>query len=191
MNINKNTFNEFELVGKDLSNRGLISSHAGNISLRIDENIIITKSGSMAGWLTPDHLVIINIENSESEKEKSASTESIVHKAIYKNTGAKAIIHSHNPICTTLSFILNEIKCIDLEGMLFLGTIPVIECKNPTASPELAKKVSENLINNPVVVVKSHGVFATGTTLTDALKNITGAEQSAEIIYRLILLGKH
>jgi len=191
MSIDKNIFKDFDLVGKDLSDRGLISSHAGNISLRIDEHLIVTKSGSMSGWLNPDELVMVSIENSDDENEKFASTESIVHKEIYRNTDAKAIIHAHNPYCTTLSFILNEIKCLDLEGKLFLDTIPVIECENPTASPELAKKVSQNLIDNPVVVVKSHGIFAKGNTLKEALKHITGAEQSAEIIYRLILLGKH
>jgi len=191
MNIDKQIFKEFDLVGKDLSNRGLISSHAGNISIRSDENIVITRSGSMLGWLSPDDLVMFNIENSDPENEKYASTESIVHKEIYKNTDAKAIIHSHNPFCTILSFILNKIKCIDLEGKLILKNIPIIECENPTASPELAAKVSQNLINNQVVVVKSHGVFAKANTLSDTLKYITAAEQSADIIFKLKLIGKH
>ncbi len=191
MNIDNEIFKNFDIVGKDLSDRRLISSHAGNISLRIDDRIIITKSGSMLGWLSPEDLVEIGKDKSTADNDKLPSTEAIVHREIYKKTDAIAIIHAHNPYCTILSFVLNEIKCLDLEGKIFLQNIPVIVCKNPTASPELAKKASKQLINKPVVIVKSHGVFAKGKTLVDALKNITGAEQSAEIVYRLLLLGKH
>lgn len=182
---------QFQLVGRDLSNRKLISSHAGNISTILNDKILITKSGSMLGWLTEENIVEVDKNNTLSESEQLASTEVIVHREIYSNTDAKAIVHSHNPYCTTLSFILNEINCIDLEGKFFLKNIPIIECENPTASPELATKVSNILVDNPVVIVKSHGVFAKGVSLIEALKFITGAEQSAEIIYRLVLLGKH
>ena len=189
---NKNElFNNFELVGKDLSNRKLISSHAGNISVRREDKIIITRSGSMLGWLNQEDLIEVHLEESGESTEKPASTETIVHRAIYNSTDARAIIHAHNPYCTTLSYLLNNIECVDLEGTVFLENIPVIECINPTASPELAEKVSDKLKSNPVVIVKTHGVFAKGETLNEALKFITGAEQSAEIIYRLLLLGKH
>ena len=71
---------------------------------------MITKSGSMLGWLEEDDIVGFNIENPDPESETKASTEAIVHKEVFKNTDAKAIIHSHNLFCTILSFILNEIN---------------------------------------------------------------------------------
>lgn len=191
MDPDKKIFDEFSLVGQEVNNRGLISSHAGNISVRIDNKIIITRSGSMLGHLRPEDIVEIEVDKTYSIDDNSASTEAIVHRVVYKKTSAKAILHTHNPYCTVLSYILKEIKCADVEGKYFLKTIPVIECKNPTASEELAEKVSEQLTVNPVAIIKTHGIFAKGETLIEAMKYITGAEQSAEIIYRLLLLGKH
>jgi L-fuculose-phosphate aldolase len=191
MTLNENTIKQFQLAGKELNQRQLISSHAGNLSALNGDKIMITKTGSMAGWLEENDIIEVNLNDMDSDLEKYASTEIIVHREIYKATESKAVIHSHNPYCTTLSLILNEINCIDLEGKIFLKNIPVIDCKNPTASPELATKVSTVLVDHPVVIVKSHGVFSRGESLIEALKFTTGAEQSAEIIYRLVLLGKH
>lgn len=190
MNIDKQTFESFNLVGKDLAMRGLISSHSGNISMKSGGKIIITRRSAMLGWLQPEDLVIIDIEDEDAHSALIASTEANVHRNIYKQTDAMAIVHTHSPCTTALSMILEELTCIDAEGMLLYKKIPIIECDVPVGSYEVAEKVAPSLVNYPAAVIRSHGVFAKGITLEDALGVITGVEQSADISYRIHLLNK-
>lgn len=190
MEINNEIFEIFDLIGKDLSNRRLISSHAGNMSIRSGENIIITRRSAMLGWLRPEDLVVTDLKQDDSFSGLIGSTETNVHRAIYLNTDAMAVVHAHSPYCTVLSIIEDEITCIDAEGMLLYKKIPIVECDVPVGACEVAEKVPPFLKNYPVVVVRTHGVFAKGTTLEDALQNVTGAEQSAEIRYKVLLSGK-
>lgn len=190
MIVDEETFKSFALVGKDLSNRGLNSSHAGNLSIRSGGKMIITRRASMLGWLTPEDLVVTDLEEEDSYSSLIASTEAGVHREIYKHTDAMAVVHAHSPCCTALSLIEDEITCIDAEGILLYKKIPVIECDLPAGASEAAIKVPPVLKDYPIAVIRSHGVFAKGITLEDALQNVTGAEQSADIRFRVKLMGQ-
>lgn len=187
--IDKATFESLARVGKDLSNRMLIASHAGNISIRNGGKIIIKKRAAMLGWLTPEDFVECSLEEEDSSAF-IASTETEVHRQIYLQTDAMAVVHAHSPFCTALSMIEDEITCIDAEGMFMYKKIPVVELNVPAGASEAAIKVPPLLKNYPVVVIRSHGVFAKGITIEDALQNVTGAEQSAQIRYLTMLSGK-
>jgi len=42
---------QFQTVGRDLFSQGLVSSHGGNLSIRLGDRLIITRRGSMLGNL--------------------------------------------------------------------------------------------------------------------------------------------
>ena len=51
-------FEEFEWVGSDLYTSGAVSSHGGNISVRLDdERMLITRTGSMIGRLKESDII--------------------------------------------------------------------------------------------------------------------------------------
>jgi len=183
------TFQSLWRVGRDLSDRRLNASHSGNISIRSGGKFIVKKRAAMLGWLTPEDFIATSLEKEDSSS-MLASTESEVHRQIYLQTDAMAVIHAHAPYLVTLSLIEDEITCIDAEGIFLYKKIPVIELDVPAGASEAAMKVPPVLVNYPVVVVRSHGAFAKGATIEDALQNLTGAEQAAEVRYLTMLTGK-
>ncbi|MHA1871677.1 MAG: class II aldolase/adducin family protein [Promethearchaeota archaeon] len=189
MVIDEYTFKVFDKVGKYLVSHGLNTSHSGNISIRSGGKIIIKRRSAMLGNLEPEDLVEVDLYEEDSNS-LVASTETEVHRQIYLNTDALAVIHAHAPYLTILGMVEDEITCIDAEGIFMYKKIPVIELDIPAGAFEAAKKVPPVLKNYPCVVVRSHGVFAKGTTLEDALQNVTGPEQSAHLRYKVMLLGK-
>jgi L-fuculose-phosphate aldolase len=189
MVIDEATYKSFWRVGKALANRQLETSHSGNISIRSGGKIIIKKRSAMLGWLEPEDLIECSLYKEDSSA-MLASTELGVHRAIYLQTDAMAVIHAHSPYCIALSMIEDEITCIDAEGIFMYKKIPVIECDIPAGASEAAEKVPPVLQNYPCCVIRSHGVFAKGMTLEDALQNVTGPEQSAHIRYLTMLTGK-
>lgn len=174
-------YKDIIFTGKVLYREGLVTSHAGNISVRYKDSIFITKTGRMLGFLRKGDIVEVPVFN-EDKKDKEASSELIVHREIYKRTDAKAIIHAHPVYATALTFKLKDFFIpIDNEGKLFIGKVPIVEVEKPTASPELAIAVSETLKEYNICLVKTHGVFIKSDNLNYALKLCSDLEFCAKI----------
>lgn len=99
---------EFIKIGRLGWEQGLFSTHGGNMSIRLGDKIIITRRGSMLGALTEEDIIETSLYENDTYITV-ASTEIIVHRAIYKNTSALAIFHSHPPITVAQSLISEEI----------------------------------------------------------------------------------
>ena len=171
-------------AGEVLYKENLVNSHAGNISVRENDKIYITKTGAMLGYLTEDD--IAEVDMNPSEKDKEASSELIVHRRIYQKTDAKAVIHAHPINMVALSFKLDRFIPIDSEGKLFIKEAPIVEVHIPSASQELAEKVSETLQNYNIAVVKTHGSFVKADNLITAL-NLTSDLEYCAKIYRYVM----
>jgi L-fuculose-phosphate aldolase len=168
-------------VGRDLYHLGLITSHAGNISLRSGERIWITRTGSMLSRLGPDDVIDTPLVAGRPA-HPLASMELPVHLAIYRATSAQAILHAHPPSAVALSLIHDVIVPADSEGRYILGKVPVIVVSNVVASQEVAEHASILLQTHRGVLVRGHGSFSIGGSLEEALGVTTTLEASAKIL---------
>lgn len=171
----------FQWVGRDLYHLGLITSHAGNISLRCGERIWITRTGSMLGRLGPEDVVETPLSVGGSA-HPMASMELPVHLAIYRVTSAQAILHAHPPSAVALSLMDETFVPADSEGRYILGKVPVIAALNVVASQEVADHASSLLQTHHAVLVRGHGSFAVGGSLEEAFGITTTLEASAKIL---------
>jgi len=178
------TAREIVDIGRDMFLRGLVSSHGGNISVRVASTVYITGKGSMTSRLSTSDIVEVDLRRENDPGILSASSEYIVHRAIYLNTGALAVVHAHPPYATLLS-MSGEIVPVDSEGSYHLRRVPVVAPQNPIASAEAAHLVSEILKNNRAVMVRAHGSFAHGNTLEEAYMLTSALESSAFYVYHL------
>jgi L-fuculose-phosphate aldolase len=175
---------DFIDIGRDIFLRGLISSHAGNMSVLVDNTIYITRRGSMLGRLKPGDIIAVTRDDANDPNIARASTEYVVHEAIYSATDAKAIVHTHPPYATLLSFS-GEIVPVDAEGLYYFSRVPVACPKKPIGSAESAELVSEDLQKSRIVLVRGHGSFARGQTLEEAFMLTTSLESAAFYLYHL------
>jgi L-fuculose-phosphate aldolase len=111
------------------------------------------------------------------------------HLAIYETTGAGAVLHAHPPSAIALSFVTDRIVPMDSEGAIILREVPVIRARNVVASPEVARRAAALLRDHPVVLVATHGSFAVGRSLEEALSVTTTLEMSAKIALMVRALG--
>ncbi len=171
-------FGDFLKIAKLLSIEGLISGSSGNVSIKFEDKIYITKSGSFLGLLTENDIVEIT--------DQSASRESVVHNKIYDNNkDFKAIVHSHQ--VKLISFIdyfflkkfgtfkgINKIfkifiNNIDAETkVVFPNFLTYVVTEKAVGSDILADLVSKAIIFNNACIVATHGVFAAGENLFEA-----------------------
>ena len=175
---------QFQTVGCDLCARGLVSSHSGNLSIRLGERLFITRRGSMLGQLNEQELVETGI-NKNDRATPLASTELAVHRSIYKQTSALAVVHAHPTYAVALSFSEREIAPCDVEGNLLLSKVPVLGWGMTVRSGELAEEIADALKEHKIVIVRGHGTFAVGQLLEEAYHYTTTLEESCRLLYLL------
>lgn len=174
---------DFQTIGHDLFVAGLNNSHSGNMSIRLNRMMAITRSGSMLHRLDHHDIVETLIDGEDAESVR-ASRERPVHRAIYLQTGAQAIVHAHPPQLIALSFTTDRFMPIDAEGRYFFTRgIPVIEVVNAIASDEVAAKITPLFREFPIVIVRGHGTFAIGNTLEEGFHCTSSLEHSARIAF--------
>jgi L-fuculose-phosphate aldolase len=171
----------FQSVGADLYGRGIVSMHGGNLSVRQENNLVITRTGSRLGFLTDQDLITTGIER-DDESTPLASSELAVHRNIYKNSLFAAVVHSHPAHAVALSFFADKIVPQDEAGGLFIPSVPVIGFGKESAPGGFAGDIAELLKTHAIVVVHKHGSFARGMTLEEAYVVTELLEISCQIL---------
>ena len=179
--IDERLYQQFRDIGRDLYLGGLISSHGGNISVRLGDRIVIKRRGAMLGQLRMEDLIETRLEKNDSGVVL-ASTELIVHRAVYLATPALAIVHAHTRTAIALSLSRDEIIPIDNEASYLLKKVPVLQVEFASGSPEMANTVANALKEYKIVMLRGHGCFSTGQTLEEAFFWATVLEECSDII---------
>ncbi|MDH5695002.1 MAG: aldolase [Dehalococcoidia bacterium] len=172
---------QFQTVGNDLFTKGLVSSHSGNLSIRLGERIIITRRGTRLGCLQENDLIETGI-NKNDRNTPLASTELAVHRAIYRQTPALAIVHAHPPHAVALSLTETEIVPSDTEGLSIVGQVPVLGWHMNVKPGGLADIIAQALKQHRIIMVHGHGSFAIGQLIEEAHNCTTTLEESCQVI---------
>lgn len=172
---------QFQEVGRDLFTRGLVSSHTGNLSIRLGDNLIITRRGSQLGCLQEQDLIETGIFKND-RSTPLASTELAVHRTIYQVTSALAVIHAHPPHSIALSLKEKKIVPNSTEGYNTIGVVPVLGWGMEVKPGGMADIIAEALKDRRIIMVHGHGTFATGQLLEEAFKYTTTLEENCQVI---------
>jgi L-fuculose-phosphate aldolase len=178
--VDPRIYEMFRQIGRDLYVSNMISSHGGNLSIRLGDRVVIKRRGAMLGNLQPDDLIETGLEKNDSGVAL-ASTELLVHRMVYLQTPALAIVHCHPRTAIAFSLSRDEFVPIDNEGSYSLKKVPVVTEEFASGSPEMANKVASALQNYKIVMLRGHGSFATGQTLDEAFQWSSTLEESCQI----------
>ena len=174
---------QFQTFGSDLFYRGLTSSHGGNISVRMGDRIIITRTGAMLAHLTEKDLIETGLEEDDSNI-MLASSELVVHREIYQNTAALAIVHVHPPFAVALSMIVKDaIFPIDSEGSYLFRKVPVMQTETTVGSKDVARIAADVLREYKIFMLRGHGCFSIGPVLEEAFQWCSSLEESCKMYY--------
>jgi len=181
---------EFQRIGTYLAMTGLISSHAGNLSVRMGDRLYITRRGSMLGLLHEGDVIETALDHDDGHVIM-ASTEIVVHRAIYDATAALAVLHCHPPHAIALSLETDSIVPLDSEGSYLFHRVPVIAAEKTIGSTDVAQLIAPLLKDYKIVMVRGHGSFAIGQLLEEALMVSSALELSSKIIALVRTMGIH
>ncbi len=164
-----------------LRHHGNNDSHSGNASVRQSGRFWVTPTGACADTLQVSDLIECPVNGSLGD---GASLDAPLHQQVYQSQPkATAMLHSHGPYTVALTLDGETFNPVDFEGQLYFPEVPVITIPYDQYVELAADAVACSLKDNRIVVVRGHGVYASGETLNLAYKWTCSLELSAKTAF--------
>lgn len=166
-----------------LYDRGYVVSNDGNVSVRVEDGkVLITPSGVGKGRMTPDMLVLCDLEGSILDGDRHPSSESKMHLMVYRERpDVRAVVHAHPPFSTARAICRRPLKERYLaEMVLSLGEVPVTEFAM-LSTEEVPDSIRPFVHTHNAVLLANHGSLAWGPDLLTAFDRLEVVEQTAKI----------
>jgi len=178
-------------IARGLYARGWMAGTAGNISVRTGDAAVITGSGLSKGELTAHDLVTVTIADSQPVSgTRRPSAETTIHTAVYRATGAHAVVHVHPPHATAQSIGAPKVlRFSGYELIKGLGAtetidIPVFANHSDVAriGADIERQLTEHPDATPVLFIAGHGITAWGASLAQARDRAECLEAMCELV---------
>lgn len=173
----------------------LVAWTAGNVSGRIPgaDLFVIKPSGVSYGALTPESMVVCDLDGALVEGEYSPSSDTAAHAYVYRHRpDVGGVVHTHSTYATAWAARGEPIPCV-LTAMAdeFGGEIPI----GPFAligDDSIGQGIVTTLDahRSPAVLMQNHGVFTIGTDARAAVKAAVMCEDVARTVHIARQLGE-
>src|SRR6186713_1120439 len=178
-------------AGRRLYARAYVASNDGNISARLDEHRLITTPKSVSkGFMTPDMMVIVDLEGKKVGGDRDPSTELPMHLEVYRNRpDVNAVVHAHPPLATGFAVAgIPLTRAVLAEVITTLGSIPIAEYGTPSTD-ELPAAVRKYIKAHDGMLLANHGAVTCGKDVMSAYYKMETIEHFAKISLVARLLG--
>jgi L-ribulose-5-phosphate 4-epimerase len=190
----------------ELPRNGLVVWTSGNLSARVPapqrklglrggvdaELMVIKPSGVPYDELTPEAMVVCDLNGEAVEGVLEPSSDAATHGYVYRHLpDVGGIVHTHSPYATAWAVRAESIPCVTTAmADEFGGEIPV----SPFAligDEEIGRGVVETIASHrsPAVLMKGHGVFTVGGNPREAIKAAVMCEDAARIVHLARSMG--
>lgn len=180
---------EIAAASRRLAAAGLVAGTSGNLSAREGDTVAVTPTGGVLADMTAQDVTVIDLEGNVLDGGLAPTSEVDLHLGVYARYGAGAVVHTHAPVATALSCVLDELPCVHYEMLLLGGAVRVAPYRT-FGTPELAEAVLEALDGRTAALMANHGTVAHGSDLAGALRATELLEWAATLWWRASALGE-
>jgi ribulose-5-phosphate 4-epimerase/fuculose-1-phosphate aldolase len=183
---------EIAAFGALLAGLGLAHGATGNISVRLDDGLLVTPTNSRLGRLDPAQIARLDRDGRHVGGDQP-SKEAFLHQCMYEmRPGARAIVHLHS----THSVAISCLEGLDQDDVLppltayyvmRVGKLPLVPYF-PPGDARLAAAVRQVAAGHAAVLLANHGPVVAGKSLDAAVGAIEELEATAKLF--LLLQGR-
>lgn len=193
-------------VNMELPKNNLVVMTSGNVSGRDRKTnlVVIKPSGIRYEDLSPEKMVIVDLEGNIVEGNLKPSVDTLSHLVVYRErSDICGIVHTHSPYATSFALLGKPIPVYLTSHADYFGEeIPVARYASPMPLEDVGKALLE-VINKedrpewvkkhssfvPMVLLKNHGVFTFGKSPKEAVKYAVMVEEIAKTYYLALTIG--
>lgn len=182
---------EICIAGKWMYERGFIVACEGNLSVRLDEERILTTPTCMnKGMLAPQDLAVTSLEGRQLNGDRKVSSELAMHLLFYRmRPDVNAICHAHPPTATGFAAAGRALdQALLPEVIIGLGKIPLVRYATP-GTPELSDALEPFVPHYDALLLANHGAVTCGPDLLTAFFRMETIEHFAKIVLAAELAG--
>lgn len=190
-------------ANRALVDHRLVTLTWGNVSGICAErrHVVIKPSGVPYKELTPQHMVVVDLEGNVVDGDLRPSSDTPTHVALYRRfRHVGGITHTHSRHATAFAQARREIPCLGTtHADHFRGAVPVTRALLPA---EVAKGYEANTgaliverfaaldpLQMPAVLVAGHAPFVWGRTVAESLANAVALEAVAAMAIDTLALN--
>lgn len=180
---------DIAVLAKSLFDRGYGCGSSGNISMRLDDGVLITPTNSSMGRLDPERIAKVGDDGTHLAGDKP-SKEEFLHLAMYEERPEmQAVVHLHS----THSVAVSCIADIDPEDVLppvtayhvmRVGRCPLVPYFAP-GDKALADAVRKTARHSHAMLLANHGPVVAGKSLEAAVYAAEELEETAKLFLML------
>jgi L-fuculose-phosphate aldolase len=167
---------------------GLTVGTSGNVSVRWGDLVAITPTGVDYATLTAEQVSVVDSTGRPVAPGPRPSSELPMHLAVYRETAAGAVVHTHPPVGTALSTVVDELPGIHYLVMRLGGPVRVAPYA-PYGSPELAEAGARAMAGRSAVLLRNHGATTCGRDLAQAYDRAELLEWLCGLYHRAQQIG--
>ena len=180
------------LYGKSLFDRGYGCGSSGNISVRLEDGILVTPTNSSMGRLDPARISRLDWEGRLISGDKP-SKEAFLHLAMYQERpDERAVVHLHSTHSVAVSCMAdidpqNVLPPITAYYVMRVGKLPLLPYYRP-GDMALADAVRAAAREHKAMLLANHGPVVAGKDLEAAVYAAEELEETAKLF--LLLRGE-
>ena len=190
-------------ANKSLPRLHLVDITFGNVSCldRAQGVFAIKPSGVDYAQLTPEDMVIVDLEGRKIEGRYHPSSDTETHRCLFRAFGSvRAVVHTHSRHATSFAQAGRAIPCFGTtHADYFYGEVPVTRAMTAKEIADRYEWETGNVIVErfanlqadevPGVLVQGHGPFAWGPDGAKAVENAQALEIIAEMALKSLALN--
>lgn len=178
----------------ELPKNNLVAWTSGNISARdaASGQVVIKPSGLRFDDLTPENMVVVDLEGRVLEGELKPSSDTASHCYIYRHLPhVNGIAHTHSRYATAFAVVGESIPCATTAMADEFGAEIPCAGFSLIGGEEIGRLVVDTLKGHrsPAALLQNHGVFTIGRTAEAAVKAAVMTEDNAAIVWAARQLG--
>ncbi len=171
---------------------GLVVMTSGNVSGRDPATglVAIKPSGYRYEKMTPDDIVIVDLDGQVVEGHLRPSVDTETHLYVYRHRpDVFGIVHTHSTFASTFAVLGQPIPaCLTTSAMLG-GQIPIGGFV-PIGGKAIGEEICAKIGDKKAVLMQNHGVFTIGGSATEATKMAIEVEEIAKIVHFALCRGE-
>jgi L-fuculose-phosphate aldolase len=167
----------------------LVVGTAGNVSVRAGDHVAVTPTGVAYDQLTAGAVGVHGVDGTPVQAPLAPTSELPLHLAVYRATGARAIVHTHSTAATALSCVATEVPPVHYYTAMFGGVVRVAPYAE-YGTEDLARAAVAALADRTACLLASHGAVTIGDTLDEAYDRALQLEWLSDVALRAISTGR-
>lgn len=149
------------------ASEGLVVGTSGNVSVRVGGTVLVTPSGVPYDRLRPEDAVGVDLDGNRVIGELAPTSELPLHLAVYRNTDAAAVVHTHAVHATAVSTLVTEVPSVHYAAAVLGGPVRVAAYAR-YGTGELAANMLTALRDRTGCLLANHGTVTFGATPDEA-----------------------